>query len=31
MARRPEELGGIGAAMALPLDVTDERSIETAV
>ena len=30
-ARRPEELDGIGAVMALPLDVTDERSIETAV
>ncbi len=30
-ARRSEDLQGIGAAMALPLDVTDEASIEAAV
>jgi NADP-dependent 3-hydroxy acid dehydrogenase YdfG len=30
-ARRPEELEAIGTAMALPLDVTDEASIEAAV
>jgi NAD(P)-dependent dehydrogenase (short-subunit alcohol dehydrogenase family) len=30
-ARRPEELGGIDAALALPLDVTDEASIEAAL
>jgi NADP-dependent 3-hydroxy acid dehydrogenase YdfG len=30
-ARRFEDLQGIGAAMALPLDVTDDASIEAAV
>jgi len=30
-ARRPEELEGIGAAMALQLDVTDTTSIEATV
>jgi NADP-dependent 3-hydroxy acid dehydrogenase YdfG len=30
-ARRSEDLQGVGAAMALPLDVTDEASIEAAV
>ena len=30
-ARRSEDLQGIGAAMALPLDVTDEASIKAAV
>jgi NADP-dependent 3-hydroxy acid dehydrogenase YdfG len=30
-ARHPETLDGLGAAMALPLDVTDETSIEAAV
>lgn len=30
-ARKPEDIEAIGAAMALPLDVTDEASIEAAV
>jgi len=30
-ARKPDALDGIGAAMILPLDVTDEASIEAAV
>ena len=30
-ARRPEAIDGLGAALTLPLDVTDEASIKAAV